>query len=101
MDRTRKANREAHEATFQYKSPREALLDEALNEDKLAQLQAFIAAMEQTSAGAVELQRRAKLFGICDRKDIATSAEYYHNLHHWLHRDIPQTKLPLHAPRQE
>jgi hypothetical protein len=100
MDRSRKENREGHEKTFQYKSRQEALLDEELIEDKLAQLLTFIGELEQTPEGTVEIQHRVKLFGECKRSEGETSAEFYSKLHHWLHRDIPQTKSPLHPPRQ-
>ena len=100
MDRSRKENREGHERTFQYKSRQEALLDEEMIEDELTQLLAFIGERERTRAGAAEIQRRVKLFGECKRSDDETSAEFYSKLHHWLERDIPQTKLPLHPPRQ-
>ena len=100
MDRSRKENREGHEKTFQYKSRHEGLLDEELIEDKLTQLMAFIGELEQTAEGTAQLQRRVKLFGECKRDEGETSAEFYSKLHHWLHRDIPQTKSPLHPPRQ-
>jgi hypothetical protein len=100
MDRSRKANREGREKTFQYKSRQEALLDEELTKDKLAQLLAFIGELEHTPEGNAELQRRGKLFGECKRSEGETSTDFYAKLHHWLHRDIPQTKRPLHPPRQ-
>ena len=46
MDRSRKQSREGREKTFQYKSRQEALLDEELTEDKLAQLLAFIGELD-------------------------------------------------------
>jgi hypothetical protein len=100
MDRSRKENREGHEKTFQYKSRQEALLDDELTEDKLTQLLAFIGELGQTPEGTADIQRRVKLFGECKRGEGETSAEFYAKLHHWLHRDIPQTKAPLHPPRQ-
>jgi hypothetical protein len=100
MDRSRKENREGHEKTFQYKSRQEGLLDDELIEDKLTQLLAFIGELEQTPEGTAQLQRQVKLFGECKRGAGETSAEFYAKLHHWLHRDIPQTKSPLHPPRQ-
>jgi hypothetical protein len=100
MDRSRRENREGHEKTFQYKSRQAALLAEELIEDKLTQLLAFIGELERTPEEAAEIQRRVKLFGECKRSDGETSAEFYAKLHHWLHRDIPQTKSPLHPPRQ-
>jgi hypothetical protein len=100
MDRSRKENREGREKTFQYKSRQEALLDAELTEDKLAQLLAFLCELEQTPEGNAELKRRGKMFGECKRSEGETSTDFYAKLHHWLHRDIPQTKLPLHPPRQ-
>ena len=100
MDRSRKENREGREKTFQYKSHKEALLDEELTEDKLAQLLAFIGELEHTPEGSAELQRRVKLFGECEKSEGENSTNFYAKLHHWLHRDIPRTKSPLHPPRQ-
>lgn len=100
MDRSRRENREGHEKTFQYRSRHAALLDEELIEDKLAQLLAFIDRLEQTPTGTAELQRRRKIFGECKRGEGETSTEFYSKLHRWLERDIPQTKAPLHPPRQ-
>ena len=100
MDRSRKETREGHEKTFQYKSRHEALLDDELIEDKLKQLLAFVGELQQTPEGAADLQRRVKSIGECKRSEGETSAEFYAKLHHWLERDIPQTKSPLHPPRQ-
>jgi hypothetical protein len=100
MDRSRKENREDHENTFQYRTRNEALLDDELIEDKLTQLVAFIGELEQTPTGTAQLQHRVKLFGECKRGEGETSAEFYSKLHHWLERDIRQTKSPLHPPRQ-
>jgi len=100
MDLSRKANREANEITLQYKSRRENMLEEELAEDNLAQLLVFISQLDQTPSGAAELQRRRKLFGVCERIEGETSGQFYARLRHWLDRDIPQTKSPLHAPRQ-
>jgi hypothetical protein len=100
MDSSRKANREDHEITLQYQSQPETLGVEELYEEKLRRLQSFINRLEQTPPGAAELQRRTKLFGECKRIDGETSGQFYGRLHHWLDRDMPQTKSPLHAPRQ-
>ena len=100
MDITRKANREAQATTLQYKSRQEALLDAELIEVKLVQLLAFVGKLKRTPEGAIEIQRRTKLFGECKRGDGDSSAEYYGKLRRWLDRDIPQTKVPRHAPRQ-
>jgi hypothetical protein len=100
MDRSRRENRESREKTFQYKSRQAALLDEELTEDKLAQLLAVIGELQRTPEGNTEFQRRVKMFGVCERSEGETSTDFYAKLHHWLHRDIPQTKRPLHPPRQ-
>ena len=100
MDKSRKANRETNEITLQYKSRQENMLEEKLAEDNLTQLLAFISQLDQTPLGAAELQRRRKLFGECKRIEGETSGQFYARLRHWLDRDIPQTKSPLHAPRQ-
>jgi len=100
MDSSRKANREGNEKTLQYKSRQETVLDEELAEDKLTELLASISQLDQTHPGADELQRRTKLFGVCKRIEGETSSQFCARLRHWLDRDIPQTKSPLHAPRQ-
>jgi len=100
MDHSRKANREGNEKTLQYKSRQEILLDEELAEDKLKQLLESISQIDQTPLGAAELQRRTKLFGECKRIEGETSGQFCARLRHWLDREIPQSKSPLHAPRQ-
>ena len=100
MDVSRKANREVDEITLQYQSPQEMLLVEELNEEKLRQLLVFVGQLEQTPPGAAELQRRIKLFGECKRREDETSGQFCARLRHWLDRDMPMTKSPLHAPRQ-
>jgi len=100
MDHSRKANREGNEKTLQYKSRQETRLDEEFTEDKLTRLLASISQLDQTPPGADELQRRTKLFGECKRIEGETSGQFYARLRHWLEREIPQTKSPLHAPRQ-
>ncbi|MHB0959073.1 MAG: hypothetical protein ACYC0X_27350 [Pirellulaceae bacterium] len=100
LDHSRKANREANEITLQYKSRQEILLDEELAEEKLVQLLAVIRQLDQTPSGTAELRRRRKLFGVCERIEGETSGQFYARLRHWLDRDIPQRKSPLHAPRQ-
>ena len=100
MDPSRKANRENHEVTLQYKSRQEALGVDELYDDKLTQLLAFISGLEQTPSQVGELQRRIKLFGECKRIEDETSGQFYARLRQWLDRDMPQTKSPLHAPRQ-
>lgn len=100
MDPSRKANREDTETTLQYQSPQDALLVGELNEQNLTQLLASITELEQTPAGAAELKRRVKLFGECQRIEGESSGSYHARLRHWLDREIPQTKVPLHPPRQ-
>jgi hypothetical protein len=100
MDISRKANREDHERTLQYQTRHEALLEEELTEDKLMKLRAFISHLDQTPLGAEELQRRIKTFGECKQIEGETLAEFYGRLRHWLDRDLPRTKSPLHPPRQ-
>ena len=73
---------------------------EELVEEKLAQLQASIEHLRQTPEGTAELKRRVKAFGECRRIEGETSGQFYDKLRHWLHRDIPLTKSPLHPPRQ-
>ena len=100
MDSSRKANREDNEITLQYKSRQETLLDEELAEDKLKELLESISQIGQTPHGAAELQRRTKLFGECKRIEGETSGQFYARLRNWLDREMPQSKSPLHAPRQ-
>jgi hypothetical protein len=100
MDKSRKASREINEQTLQYKSRQQKLLEEELSQDKLAQLLASVSQLEQTPQGAAELERRKKLFGECNRTEGETSGQFYARLNHWLEREIPQTKFPLHPPRQ-
>lgn len=100
MDRSRKANREGNEVTLQHKSRKEALLIEELVEEKLAQLLASIEQLKQTPEGMAELERRVKVFGECKRIEDETPGQFYDKLRRWLERDIPQTKSPLHPPRQ-
>ena len=100
MDNSRKASREGNEITLQYKSRREILLEEELNDDKLKQLLESISQLDQTPPGAAALQHRRKLFGECKRIEGETSGQFYVRLRRWWDREIPQTKSPLHAPRQ-
>jgi uncharacterized membrane protein len=100
MDRTRKANREDHEATLQYRTKNEALDEAELIEEKLTQLLATVAQLQQTPQGLAELQRRIKLLGECRRLEDETSAQFCDRLRVWLERELPQTKSPLHPPRQ-
>lgn len=100
MDRSRKATCEGNEVTLQHKSQKEALLIEDMIEEKLARLQASIEQMKQTPEGTADLQRRLKAFGECKRIEGDTSGQFYDKLHRWLGRNVPQTKTPLHPPRQ-
>jgi hypothetical protein len=100
MDHSRKANREDNERTLQYKSRQETLLDEEFTEDKLTLLLESFCQLDQTPPGAADIQRRKKLFGECNRIEGETSGQFYARLRHWLDREIPPTKSPLHSPRQ-
>ncbi len=100
MDRSRKANREVNEATLQHKSKPEELRIEEIVAEKLAQLQASLEQMQQNPEGIAELERRVKAFGECRQIEDESSAQFYDKLRRWLDRDIPQTKSPLHPPRQ-
>lgn len=71
-----------------------------LVEERLAQLQASLETLMQTPAGAADLERRGKAFGECVRAEGETSGQFYERLRRWLDRDLPQTKSPLHPPRQ-
>jgi len=96
-----KENRESHEKTFQYKSRNESLLEDDLIEDKLTQLLAFVDELKHTPEGTAQLQRRAKLFGECNRDDGDNSAAFYAKLHHWLERDIAHTKVAAPSPETD
>ena len=100
MDHSRKANREGNEKTLQYKSRQEIFLDAEFTEDRLTELLASISQLDQTPSGVADLQRRTKLFGECKRIEGETSGQFYARLRRWLGREVPQTKSPLHAPRQ-
>lgn len=100
LDSSRKANREGHEVTRQYQCRQELLGIEELNEEKLQNLLAFISHLEQTPPGAIEVKRRTKIFGKCQRVEGETSGQFHGRLRYWLDRDLPGTKLPRHAPRQ-
>ena len=63
MDRTRKANRQDDEVTLQYRTHNDVLREGELIEEKLKQLQATVAQLEQTPQGMAELQRRTALYG--------------------------------------
>jgi hypothetical protein len=100
MDSSRKANREDNEKTLQYQSRQESQLVEEMNEDKLSELLALISGLEKTASEAAELQHRIKHFGECKRAEGETASQFYARLRHWLDRDMPKTKSPLHPPRQ-
>ncbi len=100
MDRTRKATREGNEITLQHVSPKETILIDELVEEKLAQLKTFIAQLQQSPEGLADFTRRVKAFGECPQVGEETPREFYAKLRHWMDREIPQTKSPLHPPRQ-
>lgn len=100
MDRTRKATRERNEVTLHHRTENDAVRIAAIVAEKLVELEASIEQLKQTSAGAAELSRRIKTFGECLRSDEETTTEFYEKLRLWLDLTIPQTKSPLHPPRQ-
>ena len=100
MDRSRKANRTGNEVTLQHQSGPEALRIEELAEGKLAELQMALEKLGQTPEGVAERERRTKVFGVCERAAEETAVQFYDKLRRWLEREIPQTKSPLHPPRQ-
>ena len=100
MDRSRKANRKGNEVTLQHKSQQEAMLIEELAEENLAGLQATIEQLQQTPEGAATIQQRVKTFGECHRIDSESASQFYERLRLWFERELPQTKSPLHPPRQ-
>ncbi len=100
MDRTRKATREGNEATLHHRTESDALRIAEIVAEKLVALEALIEQLKQAPARAAELARRIKTFGECRRSDEETTTEFYDKLRHWLELTIPQTKLPLHPPRQ-
>lgn len=100
MDRSRKANREGNEVTLQHQSARDAARVQELSEEKVVQLQAAIEVSKQTPKGLADLQRRTKAFGECVRSAEESASQFYDRLRHWVDRTMPQTKLPLHPPRQ-
>jgi hypothetical protein len=100
MDRSRKATREGNEVTLQYKSASESLLIEGLIEEHLGQLQATIEELKLTPEGLALLQRRVKAFGDCQRSTAESSNSFHQRLVHWLQQELPDSKTPLHSPRQ-
>jgi hypothetical protein len=100
MDRSRKASREGNEVTLHHRSQQDSLLDQQLVVQRLAELQASLDQLKQTPKDAAMLQRRVKALGDCQRGHGETSAQFYERLHHWLERELPPTKSPLHPPRQ-
>jgi hypothetical protein len=100
VDRTRKASREANEITLHHRTKGESLGLEEIALEKLIALQKRIEQAMQTPHGKADLARRIKSFGECTRGDQETTTQYYDRLRHWLTLTIPQTKAPLHPPRQ-
>jgi hypothetical protein len=76
------------------------LLVDELIEEKLSQLEASVRERKQSPGGTAELRRRVKAFGECHRSEAETTGRYFERLRHWLDRPIPQSKSPLHPPRQ-
>ena len=100
MDRSRKANRADTEVTLQHKSRSDALLMEELIEEKLKQLESTVKKLKQSVRGTEELRLRTQAFGECRRVEGEPTSRFYDTLRRWLDRPIPQTKRPLHPPRQ-
>jgi len=100
VDRSRKANRQGNEVTLQHQTRSETVQIAEQIEEKLAKLQRSIEELQQTPAGTVELKRRVKALGECQRIEGETSAQFHDKLRRWLDRSIPPTKSPLHPPRQ-
>lgn len=100
MDRTRKATREGNEVTLHHRTENDAVRIAEIVAEKLVELEASIEQRKQTPAGAAEFARRIKAFGECRRSDEETTTEFYDKLRLWLDLTIPQTKAPLHPPRQ-
>ena len=96
----RKTDRDDHEIILQYPVRQETLVVHEDVEQKLTQLRSFIWRLEQTPSGAAEIRRRVELFGECKRSESENSGQFYARLRYWLDKDLPQTKSPLHAPRQ-
>jgi hypothetical protein len=100
METSRRANRDGQQTMLKSEVRQENALVAGLNENKLAQLLAFVSRLQQTPAGAADLQYRIKHFGECQRFCGETSGQFYARLRHWLDRDTPETKSPLSARRQ-
>lgn len=100
MDRTRKATREGNEVTLHHRTENDALRIAEIIAEKLIDLQASIERLKTTPAGAAELARRIKVFGECNQSDEETTTQFYERLRNWLDLTVPQTKSPLHPPRQ-
>ena len=100
MDRSRKATRERTEATLAHLTPHEQVLLEERASEELSRLQAGLAELGQTPAGATEIERRTRAFGPCQRLPEETAVVFHGRLRQWSEREIPPTKMPLHPPRQ-
>jgi hypothetical protein len=101
MDRTRKATREGNEVTLQHKSREDASLTDEWVEECLANLQTLIEQQKQTPTGDAEFKERINALGECTRIEGETSFDFHNRLHRWHTREIPQTRIPLHPPRQK
>ena len=99
MNPKQNAKREGHEATLQYRTHQETLGVEERYEERLAQLHSYIRQLKRTPPGAVEFERRIKVFGECNRVDNEPTNQFYGRLRHWLDRDMPLAKARLHPPR--
>lgn len=86
MNPNRRMQREALDATLQYRTRQETLAVDELIEEKLAHLQMFIGHLTRTPHGWAEIERRNKRFGDCKRAEGETSGQFYGKLRHWLDR---------------
>lgn len=100
MHQNRRMRCEALEAMLQYRNRQKTLAVDDLIEERLNHLQVFIGHLTSTPHGLAEIERRTKCFGACKRIVGETSGEFYGKLRHWLDRDLPQTRSPLHAASQ-
>jgi hypothetical protein len=86
MNPNRRMQREAVEATLQFRSRQATLSAEDLVEEKLSHLQMFIGHLKRTPHGGAEIERRIERFGDCRRIEGETSGHFYGKLRHWLDR---------------
>ncbi len=76
------------EEVQQFWSRQRNLTPEEQIESKLIHLQTFIAQLERTTSGQVELKSRMERFGDCKRMRGEGTSPFYGRLRRWLDRDI-------------